>query len=136
MDAMEDLGDTVTNVGQGLSKEDMEAAREASCLEPGGEVHTFLGKIDAFIGEHGSGGHVVGDQMTIASLLAFTNFGRLAGGVYFGVPSTVCDAFPNIQLVRKTVGSDPAVVKWYDGRAMSKSSLSPAERVLANSRNL
>ena len=79
----------------------------------------------------------MGAEMSIASILTFTSMGRLVGGVYFGVPPTVCDPFANIQAVRKTVGGHPAVVGWYDARiAQQKSpgSLSPAEQVLVGCR--
>ena len=74
-----------------------------------------------------------------ASILTFVTLGRAVGGVFFGVPPTVCDPFPNIQAVRRTVGSDPAVVAWYDARVVqqkSLTSLSPAEQVLVGCRDL
>ena len=133
MDALEDLGATVTSVGQGLPKEEQEASRLAAVSE-GGAVYAFLSKIDAFIEDHGTDGYAVGAEMTIASILTFTSIGRLVGGVYYGIPPTVCDPFPNIQAVRKTVGANPAVVAWYNSRIEQQKSLealSPAEQVLA-----
>ena len=74
--------------------------------------------------------------MNIASILTFTTIGRVVGGVFYGVPPTVCDPFPNIQAVRRTVGSHPAVVAWYDARAGAGGELSPAEQVLASCRDM
>lgn len=133
MDALEDLGVVITSVGQGLPKEEQEAARLAAVSE-GGAVYAFMAKIEAFIGANGAGGHAVGAEMNIASILTFTSLGRLVGGVYYGVPPSVCDPFPKIQAVRKTVGGDPAVVAWYDARIdkqQSLEALSPAEQILA-----
>ena len=138
MDALEDLGALVTAVGQGLPREEQEAARRAAASE-GGAVHAFLARIDAFVAAHGEGGYAVGGEIGVASLLLFTALGRLVGGVYYGVPPTACDPFPNIQAVRKTVGGHPAVVAWYAARvARQKSleSLSPAEQVLAGCRSM
>lgn len=134
MDALEDLGDTVTQVGRGLPKEEMEAERRAAS-EEGGLVYNSLARIDAFIEANGGeGGYAVGDEMNIASILTFTSLGRLVGGVYYGIPSTVCQTFQNIQIVRNTVANEPAVVAWYDARVhqlKSRESLSPAEQILA-----
>jgi glutathione S-transferase len=139
MDALEDLGVTVTNVGQGLpTKEEKEAARLVAVSE-GGSVYDILAKIDAFIQVHGADGYAVGAEMNIASILTFTNIGRLVGGVFYGVPPTVCDPFLNIQRVRKTVGSNPAVMAWYDARIDQQKSLdklSPAEQILVGCRNM
>mmetsp|Transcript_46590 Transcript_46590/g.150284 ORF Transcript_46590/g.150284 Transcript_46590/m.150284 type:complete len:282 (-) Transcript_46590:95-940(-) len=132
MDALEDLGAIVTSVGQGLPKEEQEAARRAAVAE-GGSVYDFLARLEKFVAAHGVGGHAVGDELDVASILTFTALGRLVGGVYFGVPPTACDPFPRLQAVRKTVGAHPAVVAWYRARVAQTSleSLSPAERVLA-----
>lgn len=138
MDALEDLGAAITSTGQGLSKEEMDAERLVA-VSKGGAIHTILAKIDAFIQANGSNGYAVGSQMNIASLLTFTSIGRMVGGVYFGIPPTVCDPFPNIQLVRKMVGCHPAVIAWYDARIRQQNSLdklSPAEQVLANCRHM
>lgn len=138
MDALEDLDAAITSAGRGLPKDEQEAARFAAVSE-GGAVYSLLAKIDAFIKAHSSGGYAVGAGMNIASILTFVTLGRVVGGVFFGVPPTVCDPFPNIQAVRKTVGSDPAVVAWYDARVVqqkSLTSLSPAEQVLVGCRDL
>eukprot|EP00310_Coccolithus_braarudii_P002369 CAMPEP_0183366872 /NCGR_PEP_ID=MMETSP0164_2-20130417/90404_1 /TAXON_ID=221442 /ORGANISM="Coccolithus pelagicus ssp braarudi, Strain PLY182g" /LENGTH=289 /DNA_ID=CAMNT_0025542699 /DNA_START=98 /DNA_END=967 /DNA_ORIENTATION=- len=138
MDALEDLGVTITNAGQGLPKEEKETARLTAVSE-GGVVYAMLAKIDAFIEANGAGGYAVGADMSIASILTFTNMGRLVGGVFCGVPPSVCNPFPNIQAVRKTVGSNPAVVAWYDARVDKQgalSSLSPVEQILARCRDL
>lgn len=135
MDALEDLGVTITNVGQGLPKEELEGARILA-LSDGGAVYNSLAKIDAFIEANGKDGYAVGAEMNIASILTFTNLGRLVGGVYFGVPPTVCNPFVNIQRVRKTIGSHPAIVEWYDARVKQNKSLSPAEQVLMGCRDL
>jgi glutathione S-transferase len=135
MDVLEDLGETITSTGQCLPKEEQEAARLAAVTE-GGAVHALLTKIDAFIQAHGTGGHAVGAEMNIASILTFTCLGRVVGGVYYGVPPTVCEPFPQIQAVRRTVGNHPAVVAWYDARIEKQASLSPAEQVLVGCRGL
>jgi len=138
MDALEDLDASITNTGRGLPKDEQEAARLAAVSE-GGAVYCLLEKIDAFIQAHGSGGYAVDAVMNIASILTFTTLGRVVGGVFYGVPPTVCDAFPNIQAVRKTVGNDPATIAWYDARVVQQKSLksiSPAEQVLVGCRDL
>lgn len=135
MDALEDLGAIISNVGQGLSRDDQEAAR-LMAVSDGGVVYNLLKSIDEFIEVNGTGGYAVGNEMNIASILTFTNIGRLVGGVFYGVPPTVCDPFPNIQLVRKTVGCTPAVVAWYDARIEKQKSLSPAEQILVSCRNM
>lgn len=132
MDALEDLGTIVTSVGRGLPKEEQEAARLAAVSE-GGAVYLFLAKLDSFVSAYGVAGHAVGAEMNIASILTFTALGRLVGGVYYGVPPTACDPFPSLQAVRKTVGSHPVVVAWYEARIAQQKSfakLSPAEQVL------
>lgn len=135
MDALEDLAATITNIGQGLPKDEQEDARLVAVSE-GGAVYDLLAKIDSFIEAHGTDGYAVGDGMNIASILTFTCLGRLVGGVFYGIPPTVCNPFPNIQAVRKTVGNNPAVVAWYDARAGQVKSLSPAEQVLMGCRDL
>ena len=138
MDALEDLDAAITNTGKCLPKDEQETARLAAVSE-GGAVYNLLAKIDAFIQVHGTAGYAVGAGMTIASILTFTCLGRIVGGVFYGVPPTVCDTFPNIQAVRKTVGNDPAVVAWCDARVeqqKSLKSLSPAEQVLVGCRDL
>mgnify|MGYP001353786986 CR=1 FL=1 len=107
-------------------------------VSEGGAVYGLLAKLDAFVEAHGRGGYAVGAEMTIASILTFVTLGRAVGGVFFGVPPTVCDPFPHIQAVRRTVGRDPAVVAWYDARVAQRTlpSLSPAEQVLVGCRDL
>jgi len=134
MDALEDLAVLVTDVGRGLPKHEMEAHRRAAS-EQGGVVYDRLAQIDAFIGANGgTTGYAVGDQINIATILTFTSLGRLAGGVYYGIPQTICQTFNNIQTVRNTVANQPAVIAWYDARihrVKSRDSLSPAEQILA-----
>jgi prostaglandin-H2 D-isomerase / glutathione transferase len=133
MDALEDLAATITSVGQGLPKEEQEAARLTAVSE-GGAIYDALANIDAFIEANGQGGYAIGSEMNIASILMFTTLGRLVGGVFYGVPPTVIDPFPNIMAVRKTVGSNSAVAEWYSARIeqISLTSLSPAEQVLVS----
>lgn len=136
MDVLEDLGDTITKTGKDLPKEEMKVARLAA-VSNGGAVYNLLSKIDTFIEANSEGsGYAVGTEMNIASILTFTHMGRLVGGVYIGIPPTVCDPFPNIQKVRKTVGCYPAVIEWYNARLEGQPSLSPAERVLVDCRNM
>lgn len=137
LDALEDLDAAITGAGRGLPKGELEAARLAAVSE-GGAVYGLLAKLDAFVEAHGRGGYAVGAEMTIASILTFVTLGRAVGGVFFGVPPTVCDPFPHIQAVRRTVGRDPAVVAWYDARVAQRTlpSLSPAEQVLVGCRDL
>ena len=138
MDALEDLDAAITHTGGCLPKDEQEAAR-LEAVSDGGAVCSLLAKIDAFIQAHGSGGNAVGAEMNIASILTFTVLGRVVGGVFYGIPPTACDAFPNIQSVRKAVGKHPAVVAWYDARIVqqkSLESLSPAEQVLVGCRDL
>jgi len=137
LDALEDLDVAITGAGWGLPKGELEAARLAAVSE-GGAVYVLLAKLDAFVEAHGRGGYAVGAEMTIASILTFVTLGRAIGGVFFGVPPSVCDPFLNIQAVRRTVGRDPAVVAWYDARVAQRTlpSLSPAEQVLVGCRDL
>ena len=88
MDTLEDLGATITNVGQAFAKEEKEAARLVAASE-GGAVYDIHAKTDAFIQANGTGGYAVGAEMNITSILTFTNIGRLVGGVFYGVPPTV-----------------------------------------------
>jgi len=136
MDALEDLGTAVSGIGMGLNKDQMEAARLLDATKEDGVVYGMLDKIDGFIEGMGNNSYAVGgNSLTIADLLTFTSMGRLVGGVYFGIPSTVCDPFENIQKVRKMVGQDPRVMDWYDERERV-GKLSPAEQVLSGCRDL
>lgn len=135
MDALEDLGTAVGGVGVGLEKEDLEVTRKLDATKENGVVYGMLHKIDTFIAEMGNNNYAVGNSLTIADLLTFTSMGRLAGGVYFGIPATVCDPFENIQNVRRKVGQDQRVREWYDERKRV-GKLSPAEQVLSNCRDM
>ena len=152
MDALEDLGAAISGIGIGLEKDEMEAVRLLDATTEGGMLYGMLTKIDTFIQEMGQEVVVVGDNdneddtnynyyyavgnsLTIADLLTFTSMGRLAGGVYSGIPSTVCDPFQNIQKVRRVVGRDPRVMDWYDERGRV-GKLTPAEQVLSDCRDL
>jgi len=136
MDALEDLGTAVSGIGAGLKKDQMEAERLLDATKEDGVVYGMLDKIDGFIEEMGNNNYAVGgNSLTIADLLTFTSMGRLVGGVYFGIPSTVCDPFENIQKVRRMVGQDPRVMDWYDERERV-GKLSPAEQVLSGCRDL
>jgi len=114
MDACEDIIEKTNAVGQGMEKPEKEAARLAA-TEKGGTVYGIFEKLDAFIAENGKDGHVVGSALTIADLYIYTNSCTFISGLFDGIPPTALDSFANIQAVRKTVRSHPAVVEWYDG---------------------
>lgn len=113
LDACEDIGTKTNSAGQGLPKEEKEAAR-AKALAKGGGVYSILQNVDNFIGKHAAG-YAVGDSLTIADLFLFTSCGAVVSGLYDGVPLDALDSdFPNIMAVRKAVRSNEAVTKWYD----------------------
>jgi prostaglandin-H2 D-isomerase / glutathione transferase len=114
MDAIEDIAGLTNKQGQDLPQAEKEAVR-ANSIAKGGPVYAALEKIDAFIGAHGSDGFAVGNSLTIADLVLFTNLGFLVSGFYDGIPLDAIDSdFPNLTAVRKTVRSQPAVVEWYN----------------------
>lgn len=112
-DAADDLVSFTNPAGQGLEQEAKEAARLAVASE-GGKTHSLLKHVNAQIEALGSNGFCVGDGLTMADLSLFVMTGMLASGFFDGVPTTVCDEFAAIQKVRKTVGSLPEVMAWYD----------------------
>lgn len=113
MDAAEDIGSKTNAVGQGLSQPEKEAARLAAC-QPNGVTHQLVDKLDHFIAQNGTSGHVVGDTLTIADLFVYTTTSNLVGGIYDGVPANAVDGFAHISECRKLVRSHPVVKKWYD----------------------
>ena len=114
MEACEDMTVKIIHEGQGLPKEEKEAARAKTVAE-GGVVYKLMQSIDDFIGENGTNGYCVGDSITIADLTLFTTVAFNASGFFDGVPLNAFDSFPNIMAVRKAVRSNEAVAKWYDG---------------------
>lgn len=113
MDATEELSPKTNAIGQGLPQEEKEAARKAA-FDKGGAVHSFLGKIDAYIVANGSDGHVVGKNFSVADIFVYTTCSNLVSGLFDGVPANALDGFANIQACRKMVRNHPAVVKYYE----------------------
>ena len=113
MDAVEDIGSKVGAIGQGLEQKEKEAARKAA-VEEGGPIHAFLKNVDSFIATYGQDGYAVGKALTIADLYLYCASSGLVSGFFDGVPANALDQFSNIQNVRKTVRSHPAVVQYYD----------------------
>jgi glutathione S-transferase len=115
MDACEDIGTKTNSLGQGLPKEEKEAAR-AKAVAKGGAVYDLVDKLEKFVGENGTDGYAVGDQLTIADLAIFANFGTLVSGLYDGVPLDAVDSdFPKTLAIRKKVRSHAAIEAWYGG---------------------
>lgn len=85
-------------------------------MSKGGVTYGILENVERFIGENGSDGYSVGNSLTIADVFVFSTCGMLVSGLYDGVPLDAIDGdFPKIMAVRKTVRSNEAVQKWYDG---------------------
>eukprot|EP00039_Didymoeca_costata_P015182 m.254190 g.254190 ORF g.254190 m.254190 type:complete len:224 (+) comp16168_c0_seq6:102-773(+) len=112
MDAMEDMQSKTNDAGRGLPKEEKEAARKETATT--GALSFMFKKLDAYIGEHGSNGHTVGDKLTVSDILLFCLTGIIISGFFDGIPSDTLVPFPNIQKVRKTVGTIPEVMAYYD----------------------
>ncbi len=113
IDATEDLLPTTNKVGEGLNKEEKEAARKAAC-EEGGVVYQLLTKIDRAISENDTSVFAVGDSLTIADVFIYCNSTFIVSGLYDGIPSDALDSFVNLNNLRKEVRSNPSVCTWYD----------------------
>jgi len=90
-------------------------ARQAACL-PGGKIHSAFGLADAFIAKNGQNGCCVGGALTLADIYLFCGAGNVSGGFFDGCED-ICEQFPNVQAVRRTVASQPAVAAYYAARA-------------------
>jgi len=127
--ACEDFQASVRDAGRELQGAEKEAARK-ECVESGAAA-SWLAKLDAFVGAHGSGGHAVGDALTIADLQLFCSVSSIFSGAMDGVPLDAVAKYANLQRVRKTVASLPAVVAWYDSRELAET-----EKAYRDARNL
>ncbi|KAL7547878.1 hypothetical protein ACHAWF_011143 [Thalassiosira exigua] len=77
LDACEDLQMQVNKVGQGMEQEAKEAARKEA-IETG-SVAGLIKKLDAYIAKNGSGGHSVGDTLTIADIMILSTSCSVVG---------------------------------------------------------
>ena len=113
MDAVEDIQVKTNSLGNGLPQDEKEAARKAACTE-GGVTYDILKRIDGVIGSH-EGCYAVGESLTIADLCIYVGTSTLISGLYDGVPPDALSYFDHLAGLRKTVRSNPAICKWYDG---------------------
>lgn len=126
MDVLDDLQNSLNAVGRGMEQKEKGEARAAAAAADG-PIGLLLGKIDAFAAAHGTGGHVVGGSMTVADIMIATVVANACSGFFDGVPADTIKLYPNIQAVRKTVMTDPAVVAWYAKRG---DEVSPSEKFI------
>lgn len=127
LDFIEDTNIKVNALGQGLPKEEKEAARLAG-VSKDGAVHNMMLKIESFIGENGNNGYSVGDSLSIADLAVFCSVGGAASGFFDGIPPNAFDVpeFSNISAVRKSVRTQESVQKWYEQCTAKSISMAPS----------
>eukprot|EP00567_Pseudictyota_dubia_P008200 CAMPEP_0197434520 /NCGR_PEP_ID=MMETSP1175-20131217/2231_1 /TAXON_ID=1003142 /ORGANISM="Triceratium dubium, Strain CCMP147" /LENGTH=221 /DNA_ID=CAMNT_0042963269 /DNA_START=152 /DNA_END=817 /DNA_ORIENTATION=- len=106
-DVCDDLQGKVNSTGQGLAQAEKEAARKEAVTT--GNVADILKQMDACIAKNGSGGHAVGDKLTIADLMILTVSCALVCGLFDGVPETMFEPFENIMAVRKNVANNAKI---------------------------
>ena len=112
MDAVDDLTSGTNKVGQGLEQPEKEAKRAEAAAE-GGSIARSWDQIEAFIGANGSDGYCVGSSLTVADIFVATMPPFTVTGFFDGVPKSLCERYPKMQAVRKTVYSLPAVQGYY-----------------------
>lgn len=110
LDACDDLQNAVNKVGQGMEQEAKDAARKEAVET--GAVAGSIKKLDAYIAKNGSGGHSVGDELTIADIFILCVSCAIVGGIFDGVPEGTFDPYKNIQSVRKTTASHPKIISY------------------------
>jgi len=108
---VDELLDAIEDIIEKIMSTD-ESDRKAA-LEVGGLIHGMISKADVFIKNNGSGGHTVGDKMTIADISTYCMFSNIISGLFEGAPANSLDGFAHIQACRKLVRKDPAVAKYY-----------------------
>ena len=86
-----------------------------SCSENNKTI-VLLRKLEAVLGVHGTPGFSVGESLTLPDFKIFIGFTTMVSGFLDGVPKTILDEFPNIQAIRKNVGSDERLQKYYEGK--------------------
>ena len=97
MDAMEDISAKIFLTGQGLEKEEKEAARKAAILGGWCGSSNPRANIDSFIENNGNeNGYAVGVDMIVADLMIYAGSSNLVSGLFDGVPDTALDEFKNI----------------------------------------
>lgn len=111
IDAIEDLPGMINGAGRGLEQAEKEAARRTEVSAEGAAGKLII-KIDGVIGKSFQG-FAVGDKMTLADIHTYTTFSHMFSGFFDGLSIDMLAAFPNIQKVRKAVGSDPRVAKHF-----------------------
>ena len=101
-------------VGVGLEQAEKAAARLEAAKS--GPIAAALAKVDGFIGQHGVDGHAVGGELTVADLFLFSIGTAYVSGTFDGIPEDLFATYPNIEAVRRTVSTHPAVAAYYADR--------------------
>eukprot|EP00494_Astrolonche_serrata_P027301 UN27564 len=80
INAMEDVGSAISKEGKGLEGDAKKKARADSCKS--GNIKNLLTKVDTFIKDNGSDGHVIGKEMCIADVAVFCYANNLITGMW------------------------------------------------------
>jgi len=76
IDAVDDLLAMTSKVGNGLPQTEKETAR-AAAMAKGGTSYSYLERMEAFVGRHGSDGYAVGKSLTVGDLFLFATISGL-----------------------------------------------------------
>lgn len=109
-DALADVAKTIMKVGAGLTKPELEKARQESCQN--GAIKALLDRIESVIGLHGSEGHAVGAELTVTDFSIFAGTATMVSGHYDGIPKDVFENYPRMQSIRKRVATLPKVAAY------------------------
>jgi prostaglandin-H2 D-isomerase / glutathione transferase len=131
LDCCEDIGTMANNAGAGMDKDEKLKARVA-CVADGGIVAQRLQCLENFIKEHGSDGHCVGNNTTIADLFVGSLLPFQFSGFLDGIDGSTLERYPAIQNVRKTTMNLPQLQNYINARANK----TPADAFLASARQL
>ena len=85
-----------------------------------GKLAQAVEKLEKFVTATGTEGFAVGNKLSQADVYLFHVISFLGSGFYDGIPSDFADKFARIKSIRKNVGSNKAVVAYYDGKKASK----------------
>lgn len=121
LDSVEDLVQITNDTGKGMDTEAKVAARKESAEK--GAIYAKLAEVDAFIAMNGKGGYAVGESLSLADVQIFSITSNVTCGFFDGVLPDTLKPFANIQGVRKTVSSHPAVKKYFADMGEDISSL-------------
>jgi len=116
VDACCDLGDLVMKSTQGIDKKSPEYLAKRAEVATTGKLAQALEKIEKFIQNTGTEGFAVGKQVSLADVYLFHVVSWIGSGFYDGVPSTFADKFVRIKSIRKNLGSNKALMAYYDGK--------------------